>query len=646
MKTTMKKLAAYLLALLLVLQIVPVVADEVVSNIQGSINPDIYRDKMEVKSSASIVLVEESATMTVNEGYENIVWESSDPTIATVDADGKVTGVAPGTVKITGKVGDYSDSVTIQVAEVQKTDSAMMTIVVSADKQKIPYDGLEHSSGFTAECTTDGFDASKVKMVNAAHQISARDCGVYTIEYDPADFIYEGNDNVQFVTSNGWIQIKPADITIQVNDKTIAEGDELEFSATAVGLMDGDVMNLDNLKYSTIELDGTTMIVAENIKPQDIIGNYRVKSVLAGTLTVTPMIETPLYNLAQIGKDNWYRLKKTSFKTVFTSVQEARKVRKNGVLEASDYIAEDYDFTDLVIKLNNKEYVYNCAQNAAAILNGANYYTVKLHDFEAILGKIGGSKGWIIPEGPDRYTDDNKTDSFHRNYDITLVENKLKPAVEQDVYNMANINGGTDYYRLKKGKILAQPLDSYPEVSDLKVGEYSIDPYDFTDLVLVLDGEEYKYSDHIVKDEYYDSYYTVKFERVVSQKRFNENANWYKNPNGWLDGSYEQYGDLPNDYRSFHANYNITTYKGVEAPKKVTITSSWPDGKPAFRGTEITLTAELTGFEEGQYTLQWEYSQDRINWLPKTGETGKTFTYTLDEDTSKYYWRVVANDIE
>ena len=76
------------------------------------------------------------------------------------------------------------------------------------------------------------------------------------------------------------------------------------------------------------------------------------------------------------------------------------------------------------------------------------------------------------------------------------------------------------------------------------------------------------------------------------------------------------------------------------------ITSNWPDDKPAFRGTVIILTAELKGFNEGSYTLQWEYSTDGNNWNELTGETGMTMTYTLDDETANYYWRVVAHDKE
>ena len=138
----------------------------------------------------------------------------------------------------------------------------------------------------------------------------------------------------------------------------------------------------------------------------------------------------------------------------------------------------------------------------------------------------------------------------------------------------------------------------------------------FSGVFLEIDGETYRYSDHELtsaeKKDGFESYYTVKFDHVVKQNRINGDDDWYNNDEGWLDGSKAQYGAEGNDITSYHRNYIGTLRKGTRSAqtKKVLITSNWPEGKPAFRGTEIILTAELTGFKEGSYTLQWEYSTD------------------------------------
>ena len=76
------------------------------------------------------------------------------------------------------------------------------------------------------------------------------------------------------------------------------------------------------------------------------------------------------------------------------------------------------------------------------------------------------------------------------------------------------------------------------------------------------------------------------------------------------------------------------------------ITSSWPEGQPGYVGAQITLTAHLTGFEGKEYTLQWQYSDDLQNWKDIPGENGETYTYSLNEETTRYQWRVVAADIQ
>jgi uncharacterized repeat protein (TIGR02543 family) len=83
----------------------------------------------------------------------------------------------------------------------------------------------------------------------------------------------------------------------------------------------------------------------------------------------------------------------------------------------------------------------------------------------------------------------------------------------------------------------------------------------------------------------------------------------------------------------------------VEDNLIIKITSDWPEGKPAYAGTLITLTANLTGFENKIYTLQWEYTTDGENWNAQPNENNVTMTYEMNETTAQYCWRVVAYEI-
>ena len=117
MKTTMKRLAAYLLAMLLVLQIVPVMAEE--GTYSAIFTPGYvqYRDILEITADieTSILTVDMENQLSATKGYDGIKWSSDHPEIATVDENGLVKAVAPGQVRITVEAEGYSDSVVLRL---------------------------------------------------------------------------------------------------------------------------------------------------------------------------------------------------------------------------------------------------------------------------------------------------------------------------------------------------------------------------------------------------------------------------------------------------------------------------------------------------------------------------------------------------
>lgn len=118
--------------------------------------------------------------------------------------------------------------------------------------------------------------------------------------------------------------------------------------------------------------------------------------------------------------------------------------------------------------------------------------------------------------------------------------------------------------------------------------------------------------------------------------------------NGWNtepDGSGTSYSE--GHYVKLTENLNLYAQwvKSDEGQLIIKIESDWPAGKPAYEGTEITLTAKLIGFEGKEYTLQWQYSTDLENWIDEPGANGIDFTYIMNETTATYTWRVIAKDI-
>ena len=62
-------------------------------------------------------------------------------------------------------------------------------------------------------------------------------------------------------------------------------------------------------------------------------------------------------------------------------------------------------------------------------------------------------------------------------------------------------------------------------------------------------------------------------------------------------------------------------------------------------GGDMVLTAILTGFEDLNYTLQWQFSTDNANWANVDGATGSTLRVQMNEENRDYFWRVSVDNI-
>ena len=62
-------------------------------------------------------------------------------------------------------------------------------------------------------------------------------------------------------------------------------------------------------------------------------------------------------------------------------------------------------------------------------------------------------------------------------------------------------------------------------------------------------------------------------------------------------------------------------------------------------GGDMVLTAVLAGFEDLNYTLQWQFSADNANWADVDGATGSTLRVQMNEENRDYFWRVSVDNI-
>jgi hypothetical protein len=294
MNNNMKKLAAWMLALLLVFQMIPVMGEETQYTSGILVNNSEYRDKLEVDGPKALRVGEEYELTVKTEGYKNLQWSSSNPDVATVE-NGVVTGISVGTVKITAKEDAESDSIIIKVLEALVSEeneneedeteetAKTMVVIISGNKDKLTYDGEEHEySGYTVFCNDSGFDESKLHLVNEEKIISAKDCGIYKVKFEAEDFEYDDhNVEVVYDLNDGWMQIKPANVTVKADDAVQKPGEELELTATITGLPEGEDPEVIKYTFDLVTTGDVTYIIPECEEDQ---GNYRVTA-QAGILT-------------------------------------------------------------------------------------------------------------------------------------------------------------------------------------------------------------------------------------------------------------------------------------------------------------------------------------------------------------------------
>lgn len=343
MKTTMKRLAAYLLAMLLVLQIVPVMAEEATYTAIFTPGYVQYREILEITEEkvTSIMTVGMRNQLSATKGYSGIKWTSDNPEVASVDETGLVTAVAAGQVRITVEAEGYSDSVVFLIVDVPQSEEPTVEeeplpednqneealteesqgegtepeknepeetqtdatqtaevqtepetprirekiiVIVNGSKTKLTYDGLEHMNDFTSTSNSNSFDPDLVSLKPEAAERAAAgtNCGTYQDKYEPGDFVYNGDADAEFIISNGWMQIKPASVTIKANDVTQEENEEIAFTATVTGLINEE--DIDTIQYT---FDVYTSGDQTYINPvcEQIQGNYRI-TVQPGILTM------------------------------------------------------------------------------------------------------------------------------------------------------------------------------------------------------------------------------------------------------------------------------------------------------------------------------------------------------------------------
>ena len=314
MKKTLKKIAAVMMAVLMMGQIIPALAGTyssgiVVGGAQG------YREILEiVASKGTYVLTGQTLELDVNEGYRPS-WTSADETVATIDENGVLTALVPGTVTITATEGGFSATTVVTVidpeplmeearqeepaatepepeadpenpepVEQAPAQKQYMIIVINGESTRYVYNGEEQTlNTFVATSNQDFFDASKIRVVGEIG-VSATNCGTYEFKLAETDFAYDDpNVIASFVVNNGWMKITPAQVTVSANPATKEAGQpDPVLTATVEGLYGEDMIAYSFDRYPG-EAPGAYIIDAVGEEKQ---GNYKIQYI-SGIMTIT-----------------------------------------------------------------------------------------------------------------------------------------------------------------------------------------------------------------------------------------------------------------------------------------------------------------------------------------------------------------------
>lgn len=115
------------------------------STIEGYKAPtsvEFYSEEIKVGESVKFELEVSPA-----DAYQGLVWSSSDPSIATVDAEGNITGVRPGVVTITA-ASVLDSSISFEDEEVEVVEEGLAFDIVEREKNKIV---AELTNGYATE---------------------------------------------------------------------------------------------------------------------------------------------------------------------------------------------------------------------------------------------------------------------------------------------------------------------------------------------------------------------------------------------------------------------------------------------------------------------------------------------------------------
>ena len=75
--------------------------------------------------------------------------------------------------------------------------------------------------------------------------------------------------------------------------------------------------------------------------------------------------------------------------------------------------------------------------------------------------------------------------------------------------------------------------------------------------------------------------------------------------------------------------------------RDIDVEITWDVTDPVI-GDTAHFKAILEGYDELEYSIQWQYSTDKITWNNLPGETAAAMDVVVTEENNLYYWRILV----
>lgn len=253
----------------------------------------LTEDYVQIKVGGIYYLV---ANVTPSDATDTLTWSSSDSSVVTVDANGKITGKKEGTAKITVKAGACTDVCEVEVtrSEVKLEAIAVKPTSVTLNKGKTIPLGVTITPSDAAVTLQWSSSNPAVAAVSQSGIVSAKGVGSAVITVSAGG-----------VSSSCKVTVKSPAISVSIADsqKTIYVGSTTALTATVLPAdttdaliwksSDSSIAAVDSNGNVTGRKEGTVTITAS-------AGSY------SDTCTVT-VKNVPAGTFIDVGEDDWFK---------------------------------------------------------------------------------------------------------------------------------------------------------------------------------------------------------------------------------------------------------------------------------------------------------------------------------------------------